>query len=340
MPMAFEFLDLKVLLKTLPKELPLPDNAETSDYSVSLPPFEILEPVLQCIEGDIPEAVAETIRVTFFVDGEVLITECRPAICAVADVLTTYLATYPKHPSLKKWVKRIADAARKMRNSDTVTEVPERPGMKQFRDLQVVPKKQGRTAGHPGDEILSKLTIKYTHKNTGRYYWACVGINTGCTFYRAGNPQKNRILPHAAHCRFLSDELRVYAEDTASMSLGAKLEHASMTPDLESTSPCDNQSSSVPDHNSMPVKAQTWKLAPVPSTLELDFMAAGSKMMQEKVNHCIMKLICINGLVPNILDSDNWAKYFLNGYEGSEERHTAQWVKVKILKTVESVGED
>jgi hypothetical protein len=58
------------------------------------------------------------------VAGEVLITGCGPAICAVADVLTTYLVTYPEHPSLKKWVKRIADAVRKMRNSDTVTEVP------------------------------------------------------------------------------------------------------------------------------------------------------------------------------------------------------------------------
>jgi hypothetical protein len=136
-----------------------------------------------------------------------------------------------------------------------------------------------------------------------------VGINTGCTFSQAGNPQKNQILPHAVHCRFLSGELRVYVEDTAaSMSLGAKLEHASMTPDLESTSPCNNQSSSAPDCNSMPVKAQTRKPVPVPSKLKLNFMATGSKTMQEKVNHCIMKLICINGLVPNILDSDNWAE--------------------------------
>jgi hypothetical protein len=58
----------------------------------------------------------------------------------------------------------------------------------------------------------------------------------------------------------------------------------------------------------MPVKAQTRKPVPVPSKLELNFMATGSKTMQEKVNHCIMKLICVNGLVPNILDSDNWAE--------------------------------
>jgi hypothetical protein len=124
MPMVFELLDLKVLLEMLPEELLLPDNAKTSDYAVFLPPFEILEPMLQRVKGDIPEAVAETICVIFFVDGEVLITECGPAICAVADVLTTYLVTYPEHPSLKKWVKRIADAAKKMRNCDTVTEVP------------------------------------------------------------------------------------------------------------------------------------------------------------------------------------------------------------------------
>jgi hypothetical protein len=195
-----------------------------------------------------------------------------------------------------------------------------------------------------------------------------VGINTCCTFYQAGNPQKNQILPHAVHCRFLSHELGAYAEDAAaSMSLGAKLEHVSMTPDLESTSLCDNQSSSASDHNSVLVTAQTQKPAPVLSKLKLNFTTTRRKMMQEKVNHCIMKLICINGLVPNILDSDNWAELmnvlnhcykvmYADDFAQTiitneaaahvqklvlarlhKEHHTAQWVKDKILKVFSSV---
>ena len=55
--------------------------------------------------------------------------------------------------------------------------------MKLFQDLKVVPKKRAKTAGHPGDEILSKLTIKYTHKVMGKDFWACVAVDAGCTFY-------------------------------------------------------------------------------------------------------------------------------------------------------------
>lgn len=132
--------------------------------------------------------------------------------------------------------------------------------------------------------------------------------------------------------------------------------------------------------------------------------AAGSKALTDRVNHCITKLICVNGLVLNILDSDNWAElmsllnrrykltptkefttkiipnkaahvrkltiarlqgeqnlmlmfdgnrtcqsdlvyfvhittkecdsYFVNGYDGSDESHTAEWVKDKIIKVL------
>ena len=45
------------------------------------------------------------------------------AVCAVVDVLMTYLEKYPEHPSLKKWVKRIGDVARKMGNCDRDSEL-------------------------------------------------------------------------------------------------------------------------------------------------------------------------------------------------------------------------
>ena len=117
MSTAFQLLDLKVHLESLPslsRELPLPDDARNSDYAEFLPPFEILTPVLQRVGGDVAEAVAETIHVAFFMNGKVVITERGPAACAVEDVLMTYLEKYPKHPSLKKWVKRIGDVARQM----------------------------------------------------------------------------------------------------------------------------------------------------------------------------------------------------------------------------------
>jgi hypothetical protein len=101
----------------------------------------------------------------------------------------------------------------------------------------------------------------------------------------------------------------VYADDmAASMSLGAKLEHASAMPSPESTSLSKSQCMLGLDRNIMASKKAKHQKLPSPSKLKLDFMAAGSKTMQEKVNHCIMKLICVNGLVPNILDSNNWTE--------------------------------
>jgi hypothetical protein len=111
---AFKLLDLKVLLENLPKELLIPFNPESSDYAESLPPFQPMEPVVQRVGGDIGAAVAETLCVAFIEEGKLVITERGPAICAVVDVLTTYLGKYPEHPRLLKWVKMISDAARKL----------------------------------------------------------------------------------------------------------------------------------------------------------------------------------------------------------------------------------
>jgi len=250
-------------------------------------------------------------------------------------------------------------------------------------------------AGHPGDQAIMRLTVKYTHKVTGKSYWSCVGARDGCDFIRAGNPQRDRILPHAGHCRFLDDDLRSIADGTsAEKSLGSKLGSGSVTP---ATAPNSDAEDDVP-------ATKRIKVSRAPSQLEVDVTTHGAKLLRDKVDHCIMKLICVNGLVPNILDSENWRElmgllnhrykvtsaaefsekiipneaahvrklmmerlqkennltlsfdgnstrlsdsvyfmhvttkdrnsYFMNGYKGSDERHTAEWVKGKIVKVL------
>ena len=39
---------------------------------------------------------------------------------------------------------------------------------------------------------------------------------------------------------------------------------------------------------------------------EHDFSQAGKEKLNEKVNFIIIKLICVNGFVPCILDSEEW----------------------------------
>jgi hypothetical protein len=185
--------------------------------------------------------------------------------------------------------------------------------MKLLQDLRVISKKHIKSAGHPGDETLSKLTIKYTHMATNKDYWSCVAVNAGCLFLRAGNPQKNRILPHVADCQFLSDELKAFAGDTAAnMSLGAKLKLGPGQTPVAPSGSQDGKGSRVPtEYDTGSKTAGTRKLLAVPSKLEVDVTATGKKVMQEKIDHSIMKLICVNGLVPNFLDSKNWAELML-----------------------------
>jgi hypothetical protein len=114
MSTTFKLLDLKVLLENLPEELPILINPEQSEYAEFLPLFQPMEPVVQHVNGDMGAAVAAMLGVAFIEDGKVVITERGPAICAVVDVLTTYLSEYPEHPMLLKWVKMISDAARKL----------------------------------------------------------------------------------------------------------------------------------------------------------------------------------------------------------------------------------
>ncbi|KAK7041309.1 ribonuclease H-like domain-containing protein [Favolaschia claudopus] len=133
-------------------------------------------------------------------------------------------------------------------------------------------------------------------------------------------------------------------------------------------------------------------------------------LFQKKVDLIIVRLICVRGLVPNLLDSDEWKElmgllnpnyhptgatvftqklipqeavfvrekqikllrecdnlvltfdgtstrnpasiytahattpdrrsFFLDGHTGSDERHTADWIVTKLLKTIRSVGEN
>jgi hypothetical protein len=258
---------------------------------------------------------------------------------------------------------------------------------KLFEKLEVLRPKPSKV-GRPGDDVISKLVVKYTHKETRKPYYGCKG--NGCNWLRSGNAQQTRILAHAPSCRYLSKGLKTFANDcAASSSLGAKLE--AVAADSAPAAESDSQP---------PLKKQ--KTLQKQASLELDFTNAGRKELQAKLDHCIVKLICVNGLVPHILDSPEWkefmavanprykitpsdtfeekyipdeaahvrkkvmgilageknltltfdgnstrkpqsvytvhvttkdrSSYFVDGYEGSDEHHTATWVKDKIVK--------
>ena len=96
------------LLTNLPLALPC-RSEENTDYPFLS--FEIHGAVLQRTNGDVIRALSKSLWSIFFADGELLISERGPCICAVVDVLRKYLSKHPNNPILHKWVRDIGDAA-------------------------------------------------------------------------------------------------------------------------------------------------------------------------------------------------------------------------------------
>jgi hypothetical protein len=98
MDLHFPELDtLRELLTNLPHALPH-RYEENSEYPFLS--FEIRSAVLQRTNGDVVRALSESLWSIFFADGELLIFERGPSICAVVDVLGRYLAEHPTSPVL------------------------------------------------------------------------------------------------------------------------------------------------------------------------------------------------------------------------------------------------
>lgn len=179
-----------------------------------------------------------------------------------------------------------------------------------------MPKKASakKGAGRPEDKLLSKLTTKWIHNDTGALYFTCVAVTTGCGFVRAGNAARHRILPHVPKCKYLSAELKALGDNqAASMSLGKRNAiEASSISDRPSSIPSSSSSSATPPAPVIPKTTPTGLEANAQagaSKFLIDVTDTGRKKLKATLDHHILKLICVNGLVPHILDTDEWRDF-------------------------------
>jgi hypothetical protein len=133
--------------------------------------------------------------------------------------------------------------------------------------------------------------------------WQC--IEPDCNFVWKGNAQLDRVLKHATTCKDLQannvEVWKVALEESGQGSLGTQIE---------------GESTVEP-----PVKRL--RLSKMPQgKLDLDWLCqTGQKakdelrLYQARVDHVIMWLICVRGLVLNIVDSNEWKElmFILNG---------------------------
>ncbi|KAG0700235.1 ribonuclease H-like domain-containing protein, partial [Suillus ampliporus] len=217
-----------------------------------------------------------------------------------------------------------------------------------------------------------------------------------------GNAQVQRVLKHAVACKALQEHNAELWEEAVKVSgqgsLGAKLDEAAGV--KEPSEPSSAKQQKVQSGLDIGTLRETGKKA----------KEEQHKLYQSKVDHIIMRLICVRGLVPNVIDSLEWKElmnvlnpiyhptsgdifadkhipreavyvrtqqintlrsinnltltfdgntthkphsiytvhattplcetYFLDAHEGSDERHTADWIENKLLKTICSIGEN
>jgi len=165
----------------------------------------------------------------------------------------------------------------------------EAPKGVKLANLVPVPQKGARPkhAGRPLDPLLLELTILLQHPETKELYWRCVAPK--CRHYRKGRPQKNRVLRHTNSCRDLSSALRAKSNDaSADTALGAKLQAS---------------------HSGSAPKKIKKNAGTTQTTLLATATASGRADLQVKLNNHVLKLICVQGMVPAMIDSKRWKAF-------------------------------
>jgi hypothetical protein len=170
----------------------------------------------------------------------------------------------------------------------------------------------------------------------GKPLWSCIASE--CDYGPAkGNLQRERVLKHAVKCKYLQKH-NVTAFQAAVLaskdgSLGAQLEDTTSTALSEDksfssqttsggVSPISSVSSAVPSGSHGTILTSNGRL-------NRDvLMACGQKQKEERnkrfnveVNHTLVQLICVCGLIPNILDSPQWQN-FVTKLGGGQYKYT------------------
>jgi hypothetical protein len=155
--------------------------------------------------------------------------------------------------------------------------------------------------------LLAKLVIK-SEGTDGKALWKCVAPN--CSKVAKGNPQQSRVLKHSATCTHLRDYDR-HAYDLANKgaaggSLAAQLEASASLPSIQPALATGNTSAVFTVGPSNLISPEgTLNMA----TLRVEgakVKAQSRQKYQDEVDHIIMRLICVRGLVPNLIDSPEW----------------------------------
>lgn len=189
----------------------------------------------------------------------------------------------------------------------------DRPAGIKHADLVDVPWRSSQVvaAGRPPKEEIRSFAIKCKHKTSGKLYYRCLG--KGCDWFRAGTPQRGRLLKHVVQCRGFVLEDRKKANDFAAKgSLGAELGEFDEPTNGEGRTSNGGATSTgvagtpgvttaIPDS-----EPETKEPKLKDGGLNQRSLAEGRAELKKNVDLRIIKLLCVRGLVPKVIDSQEW----------------------------------
>lgn len=180
------------------------------------------------------------------------------------------------------------------------------------------------TRGRKSEDLLGRLVIKYVAGPKDKPSWTCI---SGCGYECQGYAGNDRVFKHVTRCKTLAninpDLYREALQASGTGSLGSRLELQGVVSSMPSVNPSLSTPATSSSAISVPSKTRGSGVVSKKSkksstsqsnTLNVsDFRNASIKAkeeardkLQDKVDHCIMRLICTRGLVPNVLDSPEW----------------------------------
>lgn len=173
------------------------------------------------------------------------------------------------------------------------------------------------TRGRKPDNLLTKLAIKEQGPD-GKPFWRCIAPK--CTHKAKGNIQASRVLKHSMTCIALREHDSIVYDEANEAgvkgSLSSQISNSEAPPQALAAATAGHTSTTAtsvtrthpvftPSSDSLLSTAGT--LNPVPfRTAGAKAKAEANKNFQIEVDRIIMRLICVRGLVPNLLDSPEW----------------------------------
>ncbi|KAL0951813.1 hypothetical protein HGRIS_008480 [Hohenbuehelia grisea] len=307
---------LDTLLQHLPSTLPFKDSTESSfrtfiNFQLDKAQVEELDDPCCVLSNTLKDVFGwKTRSGSDGGDGIVRVPEQGPGVLAMVKVLRQFLINHPDNAILRKWILDIttgtenvysehktelpANDPRPSNNSDD--SAPKRPRSLSLEFVEERITKRTNTGkqikravrGRPCDPLMARLTVKMPSPSPrsdssglAKVNWACTAVEH-CGHLRAGFPNLDRVLKHAANCTALAkhypDLHREAIQASKEESLGYQLEQANQT----STS----SSSSTPTPSSSPSPQpgpSTPHSASGQSTLDLSALrAAGRKQKSQE----------------------------------------------------------